>query len=328
MKRYDNLFGRICSMDNLRLADRKARRGKKRTKNMDKFDKDPERHLRELRETLLAGKFHTSPYTHKTIYEPKERLISILPYYPDRIVHHAIMNIMEEIWVKSFIAQTYSCVKGRGIHKALSDVKNALKDREGTAYCLKMDIRHFYPSIDHNVLKRILRQKIKDERLLAVLDDVIDSEPGVPIGNYLSQYFANIYLTPFDHWLKEEKEIKYYFRYADDMVILHPDKRYLHHLLGEIAEKLAEEFKLEIKANWQVFPVETRGIDYLGYVFRHDYTKLRKATKTRLKRRVGRIHRERKAMKMAVGSYFGWLKYCDSINLKHKLNTICYEQIF
>ena len=126
---------------------------------------------------------------------------------------------MEPIWVSLFTEDTYSCIKNRGIHKAAAKVKKALKeDPEHTTYCLKMDVVKFYPSIEHDVLKMILRKKIKDQDLLWLLDLIIDSADGVPIGNYLSQYFANIVLAYFDHWLKEVKGVKYYFWYADDMV--------------------------------------------------------------------------------------------------------------
>ena len=110
---------------------------------------------------------------------------------------------MEPIWVSSFVKGTYSCIKNRGIHKALKDVKHALKDEANTQYCLKLDVRKFYPSIDHAILKQLIRKKVKDKQLLVILDEIIDSAEGVPIGNYLSQFFANLYLTYLDHWVKE-----------------------------------------------------------------------------------------------------------------------------
>ena len=132
--------------------------------------------------------YQSTTYKYDTfiIREPKERLIFKLPYYPDRIVHHAIMNILEPIWRSVFITNTYSCIKKRGIHKALYDIQSALKDKQNTVYCLKLDVRKFYPSIDHEILKQIVRKKIKDNKLLALLDGIIDSVEGVPIGNYLS----------------------------------------------------------------------------------------------------------------------------------------------
>ena len=146
-----------------------------------------------------------------------------------------------------------------GIHAAAKAVELALKDVAGTQYCLKLDVKKFYPSVDHDVLKKFLRRKFKDADLLWLLDEIIDSAPGLPIGNYLSQYFANFYLAYFDHWIKETKRVKYYFRYADDMVILASNKSDLHKLLFEMRQYLLG-LKLDIKDNYQVFPVEERGI--------------------------------------------------------------------
>ena len=191
MKRIGNLYEKIISLDNLRLADEKARRGKLRSYGVLLHDKNREANILALHETLKNHTFKNSEYSTFTIYEPKERIIFRLPYYPDRILHHAIMNILEPIWVSVFTKDTYSCIKGRGIHGAMRNVKRAIKDRENARYCLKIDIRKFYPSIDHDVLKTIIRRKIKCKDTLALLDTIIDSTDGVPIGNYLSQYFAN-----------------------------------------------------------------------------------------------------------------------------------------
>jgi RNA-directed DNA polymerase len=132
---------------------------------------------------LLNKTYKTSPYTTFKVFEPKEREVFRLPYFPDRITHHAIMNILEPIFVSVFTNDTYSCIKGKGIHAAVESVKKALQDKSGTVYCLKLDIKKFYPNIDHDVLKQLLRRKIKDKDLLWLLDEIIDSAPGLPIGN-------------------------------------------------------------------------------------------------------------------------------------------------
>lgn len=324
MKRLGNLYDRICSLENLQLADAKARKGKLRSHGVIKHDRNREQNLINLHETLKNGTFKTSKYDIFTIYEPKERKIYRLPYFPDRIVHHAVMNVLEPIFVSIFTADTYSCIKNRGIHAAAKRVKKALqKNPAETKYCLKIDIRKFYPSIDHDILKRLLRRKIKDVRLLSLLDEIIDSADGVPIGNYLSQYFANLYLTYFDHWLKEKKGVRFYFRYADDIVVLHHDKRYLHGLFREMQAYLAENLKLEIKSNWQIFPVAARGIDFVGYVFYHTHTRLRKNIKQRFCRRLARINKRQvteKDFKQNICPWWGWAKYCNSINLINKLS--------
>lgn len=328
MKRYNNLFDKIVDINNLFLADKKARRHKSHRRDIQEFDKNKEHYLNELQQCLEEGSYITSEYSTFIIREPKERLIFKLPYYPDRIVHHAIMNVLEPIWCSTFIVNTYSCINKRGIHKALHDVRSALKDKQNTVYCLKLDIRKFYPSINHEILKQIIRKKIKDIRLLKLLDGIIDSVEGVPIGNYLSQFFANLYLSYFDHWLKEVKGIKYYFRYADDMVILHSDKNYLRQLLEEIKEQLSN-LKLEIKDNYQVFRVEDRSISFVGYKIYHDYTLVRKNTKYKMCKKVATMNKLKyityEECRQQVCSHVGWLKHCNGINLLKKV--IKYQQL-
>lgn len=325
MKRVGNIFDKISSIDNLRLADEKARKGKLKSYGVLKHDRKREQNILQLHKQLTSGTFKTSGYSVFKIYEPKEREIHRLPYYPDRIVHHAIMNILEPIWVSVFTEDTYSCIKGKGIHAAANKMRRILKaDREETRYCLKLDIKKYYPSINHEILKNIIRRKIKDKRLLALLDEIIDSAEGVPIGNYLSQYFANLYLAYFDHWVKEEKRVKYYFRYADDIVIFAPEKEPLHRLFLEIKTYLSE-LKLTIKGNFQIFPVEKRGVDFVGYVFYHTHTRLRKSIKQRFCRKVSRIRKRRKPytdkqFRQEIAPWWGWCKYCDSKNLIKKLS--------
>ena len=225
MKRINNLHDKICDLDNIEEADNKARKCKRKQYGVIKHDKNRAEDNFDLFLDLSLENYKTSKYSTFKVYEPKERLIFRLPYYPDRITHHAIMNIMEPIWMKVFTKDTYSCIKGRGIHALARQLKHDLQnDKEGTKYCAKMDIKKFYPSIDHEILKMIIRKKIKDKKLLKLLDEIIDSADGVPIGNYLSQYFANLYLAYFDHWIKEVLKVKHYYRYADDIVLLSDDK--------------------------------------------------------------------------------------------------------
>lgn len=327
MKRIGNLYEKIISIENLQLADSKARIGKKDNVGIRLHDKRRDEDIRELHEALKNKTYKTSKYHVFTIHEPKERVIYRLPYYPDRIVHHAVMNVMEKIWVRTFTTDTFACIKDRGIHKAAMKVRKALaEDPEGTKYCLKIDVRHFYPTIDHDILKAIIRRKIKDPDLLWLLDEVIDSAEGVPIGNYLSQFFANLYLAYFDHWIKETKKIKYYYRYADDIVVLGNDKAELQRLLIEIRAYLRDRLKLKVKKNFQVFPVDSRGIDYLGFVFFHTHTKVRKSIKHNLCVRVARMNKRMKVRRISeakyrqgVASWWGWLKYSDS---KHFFETL------
>lgn len=332
MKRLSNLFDKICTIENIEEADRKARKNKGIRYGILKHDLHPEKDNAELLESLLNGTYKTSKYSTFKIYEPKERLIYRLPYYPDRIVHHAIMNIMEPIWKSIFIKQTYSSIKNRGIHACAKDVRFALDNfPKETRYCLKLDIHKFYPSIDHEILKKIIRIKIKDNRLLKLLDDIIDSAPGVPIGNYLSQFFANLYLAYFDHWVKETLRCKFYFRYADDIVIMGNDKVLLNLTLLNINYYLTTKLKLELKSNYQIFPVDSRGIDFVGYRFYHSHTLLRKSIKVKINRLLDRYERGYIALsklKISMQSYFGWLKYCNSKHFLQKIEAqtrLCYS---
>jgi len=314
MKRINNLYERICSVENLQLADLTARKGKAKQPGVILHDTNKVENILKLHELMKNKTYKTSQYTTFKIYEPKERLIFRLPYYPDRITHHAIMAVMEPIFVSAFTTDTYSCIKGKGIHAAANAVKQALKNMAGTQYCLKLDIRKFYPNVDHEILKAMLRRKIKDNDLLWLLDEIIDSTEGLPIGNYLSQYFANFYLAYFDHWIKETKRVKYYFRYADDMVILSDSKLYLHELLSEIRFYMTDNLKLTIKDNYQIFPVDTRGIDFVGYIFRHTHTLLRKSIKQSFARMLSKNKNDQ-----SIASYKGWASHCNSINLLKKL---------
>jgi len=301
------------------LADTIARKGKLNQPGVVEHEKNREQNIMDLHEMLVKKTYKTSLYTTFTIWEPKERLIFRLPYFPDRITHHAVMNILEPMFVSNFTADTYSCIKGRGIHAAAYAVRKALRDVHGTQYCLKLDVRKFYPSVDHDVLKSLLRRKIKDQDLLWLLDGIIDSAEGLPIGNYLSQYFANFYLSGFDHWMKQDKKVKYYFRYADDLVILSDNKPYLRQLLAEIRQYLHENLKLTVKDNYQVFPVDARGIDFVGYVFYHTHVMLRKTIKKSFARMVAKNRNDK-----SIASYKGWALHCDS---KHLLKKLLHEKL-
>lgn len=319
MKRIDNLFEKICSIENLELADKNARKGKGNQCGVKLHDRNRESNIFLLHEIMLIGNYKNSAYKTFTIFEPKERQIFMLPYFPDRICQHAIISIMEPLFVSWFTKDTYACIKGRGIHAAANAVKESLLDLQGTKYCLKLDIKKFYPSVDHDILKALLRRKIKDGRLLSLLYEIIDSADGIPIGNLLSQYFGNFYLTYFDIWIKQEKKVKHYFRYADDIVVLSDNKQHLHAILKDIKQYLLTHLKLEVKSNHQVFPVDVRGIDFVGYVFRHGYTRIRKSIKKNFARMLAKAPNEK-----SIASYYGWL--CHA-NTQHLLKKLLHEPI-
>lgn len=321
MKRIGYLYEKICTYENILEACSKAAHAKQKSYGVIRFKKDMENNILQIQNELMNETYRISDYDVFTITDPKERIIYRLPF-KDRVVQHAIMNVMETVWTSLFVSQTYSCVKGRGIHGAVKHIHRDIRDMESARYCLKLDIRKFYPSIDHGIMKSIIRKKIKDAKLLRLLDGIIDSAPGLPIGNYLSQFLANLYLSYFDHWIKEEKRVRYYYRYADDIVILAADKPYLHGLLVEINHYLADNLNLQLKGNFQVFPVESRGINFVGYIFYHNHTLMRKRIKKNFCRRVARLNKKEITSlqyKIQICSWIGWAKHCDS---RHLIKTI------
>lgn len=314
MKRINNIYENIISIDNILLADEIARRGKSKQTGIIKFDLDFELNIANIYREFATNTYSTSTYKTRVIYERKERIISILPY-KDRIVHHAIMNILEPIFVSTFTSDSYSCIKGKGVHKASEALQCALKDKANTSYYLQIDIKKFYPSIDHDILKLLLRKKIKDKEILALLDGIIDSAHGLPIGNYLSQYLANFYLTYFDHWLKEQKQVKYYFRYADDIVILASSKEYLHRVLTGVTRYLKNKLNLEVKGNYKISPVTDKiGINFVGYIHYRNHIWIRKNTKQNFARKI-----KSGISNPSKQSHLGWLKHCNAKHLIKKL---------
>lgn len=333
MKRYGNLYESICQLENIRLAHKNARKGKTKLPEVQMVDADVEGYCERIRKMLIDKTYTTSEYNIFEITERgKTREICELPYFPDRIVQWALLQIVEPIFMSHFIKQTYAALPGRGAQKALAKLHEYMDgDRQGTCYCLKMDVKKFFPSIDNEILKAQLRRKFKDTDTLRLLDDIADSyDNGLPIGNFTSQYFGNYYLSFFDHWLKEEKQVKYYLRYMDDMIILHESKDYLHDLRREISDYLEDNLGLHLKENWQVFPTYIRGVDFVGYRSFGDFTLLRKGTKKNLKAAVKRLVRKQKhgesltpSDKCVVASYHGILLRCDSYRLRQTtLNKI------
>lgn len=318
MKRIGYLFEKVCDLENIRLAEINAGAGKGSRKEVAQFRANLEQNLSDLREELVNKTYHTSAYTCFIKHEPKERVIFKLPYR-DRVVQWAIMQVLVPIWTPIFTRDTYACIKGRGVHSLLRRLRKDLQnDPDGTIFCYKIDIRKFYPSITHSILKEVVRKRIKDPNLLWLLDDIIDSADGVPIGNYISQYFANLYLAELDHIAKEQWHIKYYYRYADDIVILSGSKEFLHCIHSKMVQYLAEHRRLELKPNYQIFPVEARGIDFVGYVVRHEYCLARKRNKKALCKIVAKLRHKgltNEEIRLRVASRLGFIVHADSKHL-------------
>lgn len=380
MKGTGHLFSKICDMENLKTAHKNARKRKGWYSEVKQVEQDLEGYLQRLQESLITHTYKTSPYEKFYKTEGKKvREIYKLPYYPDRICQWAILQVIEPYLLKTMTKDTYSAIPNRGIQPIINQLRGYEKvvkrdgkvlkrhwvqsilvsDPENTAYCLKMDIRKYYPSIVHDVLKVKFRELFKDQELIWLLDEIIDSIStcpateenieilqklgvlvniivddtgnsfidgvGIPIGNYVSQYDGNFNLSPLDHWLKEVKGVKYYFRYMDDMVILGASKEELHTLKREIDEFLAVNLKQVLKDNWQVFPSKVRGIDFVGYRFFGEYTLLRKSTCKNLKKKMLSISEKRKRNEMptygewcSFNSYRGIIKNCDGYRLFQK----------
>lgn len=322
MKRIGYLFEKVCDMDNLRMAEANAGTGKGSRQEVAQFRDNLEQNLADIRAQLVNRTYHTSQYTCFIKHEPKERVIYKLPYR-DRVVQWAIMQVLVDIWTPIFTRDTYACIKGRGVHSLLQRLRKELRnDPDGTKYCYKIDIRKFYPSITHSILKEVVRQRIKDPALLWLLDDIIDSADGVPIGNYISQYFANLYLAELDHIVKEQWGVKYYYRYADDIVVLSDSKEFLHGIHTKMVQYLAEHRRLELKPNYQFFPVEARGIDFIGYVTRHTYCRARKRNKKALCKIVAKLRHKGltgEEIRLRVASRLGFIVHADS---KHLINIL------
>lgn len=270
MKRVGNIYGKICDYYNIVEAHGHARKDKHYYKEVKMIDENPRPYLESIRKSLIDKTYVTSPYeTFEKFDTGKIRVISKLPYFPDRIIHWALLLQTSDVFERVFIPQTHAAIPGRGVHSAMLEVKRYIeRDPIGTQFCLKFDVRKYFPSISHDILKEMLRKVFKDPDVLWLWDTIIDSvdgDYGIPIGNYTSQYLANFYLAYFDHWVKENLKIKYHTRYMDDNTQLNGCKDTLHQWLGEESDYLWDELELKVKDNYAIFPISSRSIDFAGY---------------------------------------------------------------
>lgn len=336
VRKYKNLWSEIISDENLELAYRKAKLGKSSYKAVIKFDKNKEQNMKELKELLVTKKFKTSRYLQKTIYEPKERIIYVLPFKYDRIVQHALINVLAPILTKMFIKNTFACIEDRGLHKGSILTKQYVRNYK---YCLKCDIRKFYPSINHDILYGMFERKFKDKEMLWLLHNIIysfEGETNVPIGNLTSQWFGNFYMTPLDRYVTETLGIKAYLRYCDDFCLFSNDKAELNK-----AKKLIEEFlrdKLKLKMSKCDLFQTSQGVDFLGYRHFRGYLLLRMRTAKRVKKRLpalekkfreGKISQDR--FRSCIESTYGWVKWANTHNFQLKtklleLRELAYSQ--
>lgn len=314
MKRAKNLWEEIISVENILKAHKNARKGKSHYKSVRMVDNRPYHFARNIRRILKNRQWIPTAYTPMTLTERgKEREILKVNYYPDRIIHHAIMQVVQPILEQTFIKDTYQSIKGRGIHAGVLRIRSWLKDEVATRYALKIDIKKYYPSVDNEILKGLLRKKIGCKETLFVLDRLVDSAKGLPIGNYTSQTFGNFYLSYLDHYIKEDLKVKHYIRYADDIVLFSDNKEDLHRHRVAISRYIKEHLNLTMKSNHQIFPTRTRGLDFLGYRFFGNYILLRKSISKKIKRA---LKREINSLSDVgrVMSYYGWMLWADAYN--------------
>lgn len=373
MKRKGYISPHIETKRNFELAFDGFSEHKKARITVRKFEEDLDGNLAALLEAYLTENWRTSPYTDKRIFDRKNRIVSKLPIQ-DHVIQWASCLHVEPLLCDTFIRKSCSCVKGRGTHDFVNLLRKDLNSSyEDTYYFVQLDVHHFFPNINHELMKESLRVKIKDAKLLRFLDEFIDSYPsGLPLGVKISQILANYFLASFDrlairifdilddpdkyaYWcgryvshciyiagrdneaelckgasyLKSKfrkyvkQGLKHYFRFADNIVILHKDKAFLH-LITEIAIMiLARDYLLPVNKNWNVRPVHNGGIDVCGYVSFHDRRRLRKRNKKDLCRQVAKLRKKGfspEEIRLKCASRIGFALHANSRNLLRKLN--------
>lgn len=319
MKRIGFLFDKICDIENIMLAIDNAARGKKNRRVVEYTLQHKEQAAHNIREMLLSKQYRPKPYRAFEIMDgprQKQRTIFCPAFYPDQIIHWALMQIIQPILLKGMYEFNCGSIPGRGMHYGKRYIERWLRrDRKHTKYCLKLDIKKYYPHIDKEVLKTKFRGKIKDAAALWLIGTIIDSHgEGLPIGNYTSQWWANFYLQDLDHYIKENLHIKYYLRYMDDMVLFGNNKKALHNARKMIAEFIAP-MGLTLKENWQVFKVDSRPVDILGFRFYRYKTTLRRKNALRIRRRVRKAGKKKNPSvkdARAILSYLGWITHSNS----------------
>lgn len=338
-KRAGHLFEKICDLNNIKAAILNASKKKRRQKCVRKILKDLDAYAKRIQKMLISQSYRPSKYITRIINDgirQKKRNIAKPRFYPDQCIHHALIQVIEPCFMKGMYYYCCGSVTGRGDKRIRKAIRRWIRKKPGKSkYVLKMDVHHFYESIDHGVLKKVLMKKIKDKRVLWLCFLIIDSYPkGIPIGNYTSQWFCNLFLEFLDHKIKEFLGKDYlYTRYIDDMVVIGPNKRKLHKARKMVEAELAG-VNLELKGNWQVFRLKStvpnlcrkeertkdRPLDFLGIKFYRDGSMtIRKSVLRRVKRKANKIKSlgsnisPRNASGMMA--YMGRIHYSDSENL-------------
>lgn len=344
MKTYKRIFKEICSIENLNLAFQKARKNKSKKLYVIEFEKDKEGNIKSLQEELIYKIYKPIRLKKFVIRDPKTRIIHA-SLFRDRIVHHAIVNILEPIFEKRFIYDSFASRKNKGTHEAVQRftsfmrkvsssgklIKNPYTKNSIKGYALKADIRHYFDSMDHEVLLNLIGKKVKDNDCLNLIRKILENFEGpkkgigLPLGNYTSQFFANVYLNELDYFVKHVLKAKYYIRYVDDFVILHKRKAFLEYCLKRINSYLLC-LKLELHPDKSEIHALRNGINFLGYRIFYNYKLLRKRNiryfmnKFRLDLQLykqGNLKKEELENKLR--GWFGYAQWANTYTLRKKI---------
>lgn len=349
MKTYKNLYENICSFENLWRASRKAKRGKSSVEYVQRFEHRLEPELLLLRDQLLHQTYVPGVYKEFMIVEPKLRMISAAPYR-DRVVHHALCNIIEPLFERSFIFNSYANRVGKGVHSAVDRYQVFARKYR---YVLKCDIRKYFPSIDHNILKGIVRRRIACPRTLWLIDTIIDNSNaqeqiidyfsgdnlftpfqrrrGLPIGNLTSQFLANVFLNGFDHYMTETLHCEGYIRYVDDFVTFSDSKDRLYEIREAASEQLANQ-RLTLHDKKSLVHRTDAGVQFLGYRMFPEYRLLLHAAKVRYRRKLKRLtqnyHEGKVPLSRVRASIHGWLGHATKAQTYRLRTQILSEAVF
>jgi retron-type reverse transcriptase len=338
-KTYNNIYPEIYSFENLYAAYLRARRGKRTRLEVQRFELDLEGNLIALQNELIWSTYKTGKYRQFIISEPKERIVASLPFR-DRVVQHALVAAIEPIWERRFISTSYACRPGRGTHRGADKAQKILrtvKREQSSVSVFKADIAKYFQSIDHAILKKLLRRRIACAPTLLLLDQIIDSTddlngtPGVglPIGNLTSQLFANIYLHELDEFVKHGLREKNYIRYMDDFIIVHHDKAHLQKIRQAIEGFLWKKLRLKTNHKTQVFKVALlggRALDFLGYRIWTTHRRLRKSSIARISLTLRKLQKQYtkgsvslERISQSVQSWIAHANYANSYGLRSNI---------
>lgn len=321
MKRYGHIYEKICDKDNIRYAILKASKGKRKRNDVQRVLSDIDKYIDIIHEMLVTKTYVPSDYIVGTVKEgasQKERKIFKPNFFPDQVIHWAMMLQVSPILRKGMYKFACGSIPDRGVHYGKRYVERWIRtDRKHTKYYLKLDISKFYPSVNVDLLIGKLKRKIKDADAIHLIESILCKGDGLPIGILVSQWFANFYLQDLDYFIKQKLKTKYYVRYMDDMILFGNNKRDLHLCRKRIESFLGSE-ELKLKPNWQVYRLDCEALDFMGFRFFRRKTILRKSIMHRITRRVRNVSKKSKPTNRdasGVISYLGWIKHSDSYAL-------------